>query len=276
LSCRWRLKLTSYTKCLKYPLGAATAIRTRFSRRFSVWRWVCLLRFRVWNRFSAHFKCFLCWHKDCLRFNNLTCEAASGAMTSKTSASAAGKRMSIFGVELLKHLEKTKADIPTVVAACISELEKRGLKSLVSCALPRVSAHTTRRDSLQGLYRVCGVKTKTEELCQQFENDAVFDLSDVPSNNLASVVKLYIRQLPEPLLTHELFVEFMKISEVSTKLQVLACVRSKVSLNFKAYTENQLSLHTDIYPDVALKLIIKKLPLANYNLAKLLLLHLHR
>uniref|UniRef100_A0A915LCW4 Uncharacterized protein n=1 Tax=Romanomermis culicivorax TaxID=13658 RepID=A0A915LCW4_ROMCU len=107
-----------------------------------------------------------------------------------------------------------------------------------------------------GLYRVCGVKTKTEELCQQFENNSVADLSDIPSSNIASVIKLYLRQLPEPLFTHQLFADFMKIGE-------------KLS-------DDRLSSFSDYYPDISLKLIIKKLPQVNYNLAKVLLLHLNR
>ncbi|KAJ8887837.1 hypothetical protein PR048_014055 [Dryococelus australis] len=60
-----------------------------------------------------------------------------------------------------------------------------------------------------GIYRVSGVKSRVEKLCQAFENGAdLVDLSDMHPNVVASVLKLYLRQLPEPLLTFRLYPEF--------------------------------------------------------------------
>ena len=54
--------------------------------------------------------------------------------------------------------------------------------------------------------RVSGVKHKVERLCQAFENGAeLVDLGDKNPHVIANVLKLYMRQLPEPLLTFQLY-----------------------------------------------------------------------
>ena len=51
-------------------------------------------------------------------------------------------------------------------------------------------------------------------MCQAFENGAeLVDLTDINPNVVANVLKLYMRQLPEPLLTFSLYPEFIRIAE---------------------------------------------------------------
>lgn len=60
-----------------------------------------------------------------------------------------------------------------------------------------------------------GVKSKVEKLCQCFENGAqLVDLSDAHPNVVANVLKLYLRQLPEPLLTFRLYPHFVGVARV--------------------------------------------------------------
>lgn len=88
-----------------------------------------------------------------------------------------------------------KDTIPTIVAKCVMEIDARGVE-------------------IKGLYRVSGVKSKVEKLWQAFENGAeLVDLSDVHPNVIANVLKLYFRQLPEPLLTFRLYPEFIKVAK---------------------------------------------------------------
>ena len=48
----------------------------------------------------------------------------------------------------------------------------------------------------QGIYRVSGVKSKVERLCQTFEtNEGEVDLSEHPPVVIANVLKLYLRQV---------------------------------------------------------------------------------
>ena len=51
-------------------------------------------------------------------------------------------------------------------------------------------------------------------MCQAFENGAeLVDLTDQNPNVVANVLKLYMRQLPEPLLTFNLYQEFIRVAE---------------------------------------------------------------
>ena len=62
------------------------------------------------------------------------------------------------------------------------------------------------------------MKSKVEEICGKFERSDGSDdipLDDVNPMNLASVVKLYLRKLPDPLLTFEAYDDFVKFGKVS-------------------------------------------------------------
>ena len=51
-------------------------------------------------------------------------------------------------------------------------------------------------------------------MCQAFENGAeLVDLTDQNPNVVANVLKLYMRQLPEPLLTFDSYQEFIRVAE---------------------------------------------------------------
>ena len=52
---------------------------------------------------------------------------------------------------------------------------------------------------LQGIYRISGVKSRVEKVCQSFEMDsvadAVIDLEDENPRVVSNVLKLYLRQV---------------------------------------------------------------------------------
>ena len=126
-------------------------------------------------------KCGLSAHKKCLETIHLMC-----------GQKRLPRKMTTFGVPLGDHLLQVGAEIPPLVCRCVLEIDKRGM-------------------SIKGLYRVSGVKSKVEKLCQAFENGAdLVDLSDVHPNVIANVVKLYMRQLPEPLCTFRLYSDFIR------------------------------------------------------------------
>lgn len=50
--------------------------------------------------------------------------------------------------------------------------------------------------SPQGIYRVNGVKTRVEKLCQAFETaKELVELSQAPPHDISNVLKLYLRQV---------------------------------------------------------------------------------
>ncbi|XP_077981086.1 rho GTPase-activating protein 45-like isoform X2 [Glandiceps talaboti] len=170
--------------------------------------------------------CGLSSHKKCLEYLAIQC---------------GGKRlqgkMNVFGVHLKEHLRDTCKEVPFIVNKCISEINYRAL-------------------SVTGLYRVAGVKAKVEKLCQTFENGAdLVDLSDTPPHLVTSVLKLYLRQLPEPILTFNLYPEFVGIA--------------------KEHLNNCTEIDDERIVNL-LKSTVSKLPEENFQTAALLMHHLKK
>ncbi|CAJ0959735.1 unnamed protein product, partial [Mesorhabditis belari] len=153
------------------------------------------------------------------------------------SRSPTERRISMFGVSLQKQLEEQKRDIPLILEDVIDEIQRRGLR-------------------MKGIYRTCGVKSKIEEICEMFERytgTSHIPLNDVYPMNLASVVKLYLRKLPEPLMTFDLYGEWIRFGQQFS---------STVDVD-----ENDVN---------DLGCLIAKLPRVNYETLKFVILHLNR
>lgn len=57
---------------------------------------------------------------------------------------------------------------------------------------------------IQGIYRVNGVKTRVEKLCQAFENGKeLVELSQSSPHDISNVLKLYLRQVDLLFLLHD-------------------------------------------------------------------------
>ncbi|KAK3611717.1 hypothetical protein CHS0354_037293, partial [Potamilus streckersoni] len=124
------------------------------------------------------------------------------------------RRNTTFGVDFQEQVEQFHMAVPPIITKCLKEVERRGI-------------------CLKGIYRVSGVKSRVESLCQKFENDPnSVDLQDENPNVISNVLKLYLRQLPEPLLTFRLYPDFIQLAkenmtcspsreQVTKRLQIL-------------------------------------------------------
>ncbi|XP_055945774.1 rho GTPase-activating protein 45-like isoform X3 [Argiope bruennichi] len=129
-------------------------------------------------------ECGLASHKKCLESLAIQC-----------GRKRLPRKMNTFGVDLTTHAQESGEEIPYIVSKCIAEVEDKGF-------------------CLKGIYRVSGVKSKVEKLCQSFENGAeLVDLDGMHPNVVSNVLKLYLRQLPEPLLTYRLYPDFIKVAK---------------------------------------------------------------
>lgn len=174
-------------------------------------------------------QCGMVWHKSCLSRITIFC----GQNTKGLSDCA--RRMSIFGVPLEGHLDGEHREVPLILERCVAELQKRGLK-------------------VKGIYRTCGVKSKIEQICEEFERSpsgSEVNLESYHPMNIASVVKLYLRKLPEPLLTEELYHDW------------IALARKNLDETDPGIVEH-------------IKRLLKKLPPRNCSTLKFLLVHLNR
>eukprot|EP00794_Sanderia_malayensis_P007744 gene7744-8585_t len=135
--------------------------------------------------------CGLTCHKKCLE-----------SLAIKCGRSRLPRKMTTFGVDFHKHLDAThRKNIPLIMEKCIAEVDRRCLQ-------------------VKGIYRLSGVKTKVETLSQQFETAGeMVDLSTTNPNLISSVLKLYLRELPEPLMTFDLYPTFIQVAQESSNLK---------------------------------------------------------
>ncbi|NXY49425.1 HMHA1 protein, partial [Ceuthmochares aereus] len=131
-------------------------------------------------------ECYLACHKKCLETLAIQCGHKK----------LQGK-LQLFGQDFTKASQNSSDGIPFIIKKCISEIEKRALKT-------------------KGIYRVNGVKTRVEKLCQAFENGKeLVELSQASPHDISNVLKLYLRQLPEPIMPFRMYNELMGLAKES-------------------------------------------------------------
>ncbi|XP_065062733.1 ralA-binding protein 1-like isoform X2 [Rhopilema esculentum] len=117
--------------------------------------------------------------------------SAGAALTPANVQSPPPPVKPVFGVKLEVAVARSKIadglEMPTIFRQCIHYLEENGLDQ-------------------EGLYRVSGVKSKIDELKTLFDHGTKidFDAEDLDPNIVAGLLKQYLRELPENLLTQTL------------------------------------------------------------------------
>lgn len=170
-------------------------------------------------------KCKLASHKKChLKILSECNEHGQVGGGGTNSSGLTG----IFGVPL-SNLVSEDASIPLVVDQLITAIELYGLR-------------------MEGLYRKSGVSSRQKELKADIEDGKEIDSELYPVHVLTSVLKSFFREMPEPLLTFELYDEFLRASELSQ-------MEDRINTLFA---------------------LLKKLPKPNYDLMERLVFHLVR
>ena len=99
------------------------------------------------------------------------------------------RKSGVFGFQLNVTSRNENASVPLIVRKCVEEIEERGLTA-------------------KGLYRISGNARRKKQLHAQFDEDSTaVDLSEenYPDINvIAGILKDYLRELPEPLITESL------------------------------------------------------------------------
>lgn len=98
----------------------------------------------------------------------------------------------VFGCDLGEHLLNSGLDVPQVLKSCSEFIEKHGV--------------------VDGIYRHSGVSSNIQKLRHEFDSENVPDLTkDMYMQDIhcvGSLCKLYFRELPNPLLTYQLYDKF--------------------------------------------------------------------
>lgn len=138
------------------------------------------------------------------------------------------KESGLFGVPLAILLDQDQkyplsdqdqkqfpgSKVPIILQKLIAHIEKEGLDT-------------------EGLLRISGVATRVKSLCQELESsfyDGKFPWEQVKQHDAASLLKLFIRELPHPLLTVEYLNAFIAVNKLPTKKQQLQALNLLVLL----------------------------------------------
>ncbi|KAI9255239.1 Rho GTPase activation protein [Phascolomyces articulosus] len=140
----------------------------------------------------------------------------------------------VFGVDLNTLMDRDREEVPHILTKCAEAVETYGLNSV-------------------GLYRLSGVNTQIQKLRAAFDRDcrgvnlmSEEYISDI--NNITSVLKLWFRELPDPLFPRSTYQHFLSAAKIEDE-------RMRV-----------LGLHT----------VINDLPDAHYATLKYLMGHLDK
>lgn len=127
-----------------------------------------------------------------------------------------GEEQPIFGVPLHTAVERNKChdgvEIPLVVRDCIDLVQEIGL-------------------NVEGVYKLSGIKSRVQHVRRLYNQREPVCLSDYDLPVATSLLKTFLRELPEPVLTSELlpkFEEAASVKEVSVRVAELKSLCDKL------------------------------------------------
>ncbi|XP_020894810.1 ralA-binding protein 1-A isoform X3 [Exaiptasia diaphana] len=119
----------------------------------------------------------------------------------------------IFGVPLAQAVKQSKSpdgvDLPKVLREGIVFIEENGL-------------------GIEGIYRVSGAKSKVDGLKELYNEGKSVDLKEYEPEVVAAVVKSYLRDLPENVLTTSLVPKFNELLGMQDKKEQLNQVKQLI------------------------------------------------
>ncbi|XP_074194059.1 unconventional myosin-IXb isoform X12 [Rhinolophus sinicus] len=143
--------------------------------------------------------CKMTCHKKCVHKIQTYCSYPCGRK------SEPGAEPGHFGV-CVDSLTSDKASVPIVLEKLLEHVEMHGLYT-------------------EGLYRKSGAANRTRELRQALQSDpAAVKLENFPIHAITGVLKQWLRELPEPLMTFAQYSDFLRAVELPEKQEQLAAI----------------------------------------------------
>lgn len=150
-----------------------------------------------------------------------------------------------FGLPLDDVLARENATLPLIISQCVVAIDEFGLKT-------------------EGIYRVSGSATTIAKLKHLFDFDP--ERIDFRSpvgffgeiHAVAGILKQYLRELPEPVLTKGFYKDFIQVARKPN-----------------SYKRLIVAIEPDFHRRDAIHSLINDLPDANYSCIRTLALHLH-
>lgn len=164
---------------------------------------ICTSLVKLGSRILVCNDCKLTCHKKCLAKVVVSCR--------DNNLIQQGKK--VFGAPLERLVSKEER-LPAVLEQLMTAIEMKGLY-------------------VEGLYRKSATQSKINELKQKLEEDRLnVDLNNYGVHVWTAVLKSFFREMPEPLMTFELYDEFLwatAIQDVQERIQVIFSHISKLN-----------------------------------------------
>lgn len=143
--------------------------------------------------------CKMTCHKKCVHKIQSHCSYTYGRKGEP------GAEPGHFGV-CVDSLTSDKASVPIVLEKLLEHVEMHGLYT-------------------EGLYRKSGAANRTRELRQALQTDpTAVKLENFPIHAITGVLKQWLRELPEPLMTFAQYGDFLRAVELPEKQEQLAAI----------------------------------------------------
>ncbi|CAK8688169.1 unnamed protein product [Clavelina lepadiformis] len=179
----------------------------RLGHRFTPVKWgitqVCEFCDSTMSLMEAGFMCQTCkfaCHKKCLKQLNTKCPGA-------TSSDRKTKPKKLFG-EALVSLEGNDSLVPVFIDKCISYMEMNGIYQ-------------------QGIYRKSAAASQNKQLEDALNKDIEcqkVNFDDYSIHSVASTFKKFLRSLPQPIVPHDKYFEFLQSSKLSNEREKISAL----------------------------------------------------
>jgi SLIT-ROBO Rho GTPase activating protein len=118
----------------------------------------------------------------------------------------------LFGGKLIDYISATKQEIPQIITSCIKAINRLGLHN-------------------QGIFRIPGSQLEINQFKESFEKgeDPLITVNPREMNSVAGVLKLYLRELKDPLFPRECYDAFITALRANTTVSSTNNVNTSVS-----------------------------------------------
>jgi phosphoinositide-3-kinase regulatory subunit len=159
---------------------------------FTAPRWCDVCGRFMWGLVRQGMKCKACRmvvHRMCMVEGIPSCDV--------WKKKKAGGEMPAFGTDISDQFDVHFQSAPTVILRCIEAVESRGI-------------------SMEGIYRVSPALALVNKLRAAFDKDPeAVDMYMAEPHVFSATLKLYLRELPIPIMTYDLYDDFIEAGKAS-------------------------------------------------------------